>query len=254
LSEDGLDGLLALLNRRFVSGGTVEFTVEAGRPDTFTPGKLEAMARRGVDRVCVNPQSMNRATLARIGRDHGAEEVAEAFRIAREAGLPVINADLIAGLPGEGPEDFRRSLTDLLELDPENITVHSLAVKRAAKLRERDAEFSYGQAEAAEAMLDIAGGMLGEAGYEPYYLYRLKRAAGNLENTGYARGKAFCLYNIRAMEENQTIIALGAGASTKVFFPDENRIERVFNVANYELYIRRVDEMIERKRRLLFGN
>jgi oxygen-independent coproporphyrinogen-3 oxidase len=254
LHEADLDELLDRTRRLFVGAETKEFTVEAGRPDTITAEKLRVMRKHGVGRVSINPQSMNAETLARIGRDHTAESVVRAFRIAREAGVPVINADLIAGLPGETAADFKRSLRAVLALAPENITIHALAVKRAAKLKEQDAEYSYETAEAAAEMLAAASAALAEAEYEPYYLYRQKQTAGNLENTGYARDGKLCLYNVRIMDERQTIIALGAGGSTKLYIPEENTLTRAFNVSNYEIYIQRLDEMLERKRRLLFDD
>ncbi|MDR3295196.1 MAG: coproporphyrinogen dehydrogenase HemZ [Clostridiales Family XIII bacterium] len=247
LAETDLDALLSFVERRFSSGRLREFTVEAGRPDTITAGKLRVMRKHGVDRISINPQSMNEATLARIGRRHSAEDVRQAFRMAEEAEIPCVNADLIAGLPGETAADFRRSLEQILDLAPENITLHTLAVKRAARLKETDAEFGYARAGAAEEMLELAAGLFAAAGYAPYYLYRLKQTAGNLENVGYAKRQAYGLYNVRIMEEKQSILAMGAGASTKFWFPQENRLERVFNVSNYEQYIQRIDEMLERK-------
>jgi oxygen-independent coproporphyrinogen-3 oxidase len=252
LNETDLDGLLAHARRCFVRETTKEFTVEAGRPDTISAGKLCVMRSHGVDRISINPQSMNDETLARIGRDHTAKSVRAAFRLARDAGVPVINADLIAGLPGENANDFARSLTAVLELEPENITIHALAVKRAARLKDRDAEYNYETAAVAAEMTRLAAETLEKALYKPYYLYRQKQTAGNLENTGYAKDGTLCLYNMRIMDERQTVIALGAGASTKLYIPRENRLERVFNVSNYEIYEERLDEMLERKQRLLF--
>ncbi|MDR1247339.1 MAG: coproporphyrinogen dehydrogenase HemZ [Clostridiales Family XIII bacterium] len=252
LNEEDLDGLLAHTRRCFDGDTVKEFTVEAGRPDTISAGKLRVMRRRGVDRVSINPQSMNDDTLVRIGRNHTAESVRAAFRLAREAGVPVINADLIAGLPGEDAGSFARSLTAVLELEPENITIHALAMKRAARLKEQDAEYNYETAAVAAEMTRYAAESLEKASYAPYYLYRQKQTAGNLENTGYTRDGKPGLYNVRIMDERQTVIALGAGASTKLYIPRENRLERVFNVSNYEIYEERLDEMLERKQRLLF--
>jgi oxygen-independent coproporphyrinogen-3 oxidase len=252
LSATDLDGLLDSVRRAFVGSDTEEFTVEAGRPDTITAEKLRVIGRHGADRISINPQSMNDGTLARIGRDHTASSVRAAFRLAREAGISRINADLIAGLPGEDAADFERSLRAVLELAPENITIHALAVKRAARLNEQNAEYNYEAAETAAEMTRTAARVLAEAAYEPYYLYRQKRTVGNLENTGYARDGKLCLYNVRIMEEKQTIVALGAGASTKRCDPAENRLTRVFNVSDHAIYTERIDEMLERKRRLLF--
>ncbi|MDR2356287.1 MAG: coproporphyrinogen dehydrogenase HemZ [Clostridiales Family XIII bacterium] len=252
LNETDFDELLACVRRRFAGAGTEEFTVEAGRPDTITAEKLRAMRRHGANRVSINPQSMNDATLARIGRDHGAKAVRAAFRLAREVGALRINADLIAGLPGEDEADFTRSLSALLDLAPENVTIHALAVKRAARLREEDAEYSYTRAEQAAGMLRAAAEALAGASYAPYYLYRQKQTVGNLENTGYARDGKPGLYNVRIMEERQTIVALGAGASTKLYVPRENRLTRAFNVSDYGIYTERLEEMLARKQRLLF--
>jgi oxygen-independent coproporphyrinogen-3 oxidase len=252
LNEADLDELLGRARRRFAGAKLAEFTVEAGRPDTITAEKLRVMRRHGADRVSINPQSMNDETLARIGRDHTAEDVRRAFRLAREAGVPRVNADLIAGLPGEDAADFERSLRAVLEFAPENVTIHALAVKRAARFKERDAEYGYARAETAAEMLRLAAAALAEAAYAPYYLYRQKQTVGNLENAGYARDGKLGLYNVRIMEERQTIVALGAGASSKLYVPSENRLTRAFNASNYEIYAERLDEMLERKRRLLF--
>jgi oxygen-independent coproporphyrinogen-3 oxidase len=251
LNEEDLDGLLGLVNQCFRTPALHEFTVEAGRPDTVTEGKLASMARHGVTRISINPQSMNSGTLSAIGRDHSPEDIHRAFAAARRAGLPVINADIIAGLPDEEEGGFEESLNELIGLGPDNITVHTLAVKRAARLKENDSEYSYSRAHAASLMLGAAERALSAADYGPYYLYRQKQTAGNLENTGYTKGALPCLYNVRIMEENQSIVALGAGASSKAYYPEENRLERVFNVSNYEIYIERLPEMLERKAKFL---
>jgi oxygen-independent coproporphyrinogen-3 oxidase len=254
LCVSDLEDLLGLARRLFVGADTREFTVEAGRPDTIDAEKLRVIGRHGANRISINPQSMNDATLARIGRDHTAKSVRAAFRLARAAGVSRINADLIAGLPGETTADFERSLRAALDLAPENVTIHALAVKRAARLREQNAEYSYEAGETAAEMTRTAARMLAEAAYEPYYLYRQKRTVGNLENTGYTRSGKPCLYNVRIMDERQTVVALGAGASTKRYYPAENRLTRVFNVSDYALYAERIAEMLERKRRLLFDD
>jgi oxygen-independent coproporphyrinogen-3 oxidase len=178
--------------------------------------------------------------------------VRAAFRRARAAGIPRINADLIVGLPGETAADFERSLRETLDLAPENITIHALAVKRAARLKEQNAEYSYEAAETATEMTRAAARILAETPYAPYYLYRQKQTVGNLENTGYARDGTLCLYNVRIMDERQTIVALGAGASTKRYDAAENKLTRAFNVSDYEIYTERIAEMLARKQRLLF--
>jgi len=239
----------ALVNgaSRFMGNKTREFTVEAGRPDTITEKKLELILGAGADRISINPQTMKQHTLDLIGRSHTPEQIIKAFEIAKASGVPIINADLITGLPEESPEDFQHSLETILSLDPENITVHTLAVKKASRLIEQDKEYSYRQADVVRQMLAYSSETLTKAGYSPYYMYRQKQMAGNFENVGTCKESKASVYNIRIMEENQTILALGAGAISKQYFPEENRIERVANVSNYHQYIERIDEMIQRK-------
>ncbi len=247
LDEYQLDELLGKIHKYFDVSGLKEFTVEAGRPDTITPEKLEVLKKHGVDRISINPQSMKQQTLELIGRAHTVEQTLEAFKMAREARFDCINADLIAGLPEETVEDFKQSLDTMIELGAENITVHTLAVKRASRLKEMDAEFNYRREEVREAMLTYAHQRLYEEGYLSYYLYRQKHTSGNTENIGFCKKDLISAYNVRIMEEAQSILALGAGGISKVYYPDENRLERVANVSNYEIYIDRIDEMIQRK-------
>ncbi len=253
LTAEDLDRLLKSVKASFDLTRIREFTVEAGRPDTITEPKLIALKENGVDRISINPQSMKEETLKRIGRLHGPEDVITAFETARNTGFEVINTDLIAGLPGEEPEDFLKSLKSVIGLSPHNITVHTLAVKRASRLKELDEDYSYHQGEKVGLMLDLGQRTLKESGYGPYYLYRQKQMAGNLENVGYSFPGKESVYNIRIMEEDQTIIALGAGGISKVWYPDKNRLERVPNVSNYEIYIERIEEMIQRKREGIFS-
>ena len=229
-----------------------EFTVEAGRPDTITREKLRILKEHQVGRISINPQSMKDATLERIGRSHKAEDIKKAFSLAREEGGFLINGDVIAGLPGENTADFRHTLEEMIAFGTENITVHTLAVKRASRLIEEDKDYHYKQGATVAEMLKEGNRILREAGYRPYYLYRQKHMAGSFENVGYCKNDTPCLYNIRIMEERQTILALGAGGISKVYFPSENRLERVANVSNYEIYISRLDEMLARKEENLF--
>ena len=247
LDEEDLRAFLMKVRELFVNANTVEFTVEGGRPETITEGKLAIIREAGADRISINPQSMKQHTLDLIGRRHSPQQIREAFALADEAGIGVVNADLITGLPEETPEDFRDSLSEVIALGPENITVHTLAVKRASRMIEEDPGVALRQADNVRQMLEDADRMLTEAGFEPYYLYRQKHMAGNFENVGWCRLGTASLYNIRIMEEDQTIVAMGAGAISKVYFPAENRLERVPNVSNYEIYIERIDEMITRK-------
>lgn len=252
LQAGELKELLLAVREQFDLDACVEFTVEAGRPDTVDMVKLEAIAAAGVDRLSINPQSMQQATLDRIGRAHTPDQVRIAFSQARNAGFARINMDLIAGLPGEGEGDFAESLGAVLELAPENITVHTLAVKRGSRLAEEDRGYSYRSGETTGRMVAGAYRTLKAEDYRPYYLYRQKQTAGNHENIGYARPGTESVYNIRIMEENQTIVALGAGGASKLWTPAGNRLERVFNVANHEIYVERIEEMLLRKEAGLF--
>jgi len=247
LTAEQLDELLTLAEDCF---GTElwEETVEAGRPDTIDSEKLEVMAAHRVSRISINPQTMHDATLQRIGRNHTAADTLRAFEAARKAQIRDINMDLIAGLPGETEKDFEESLRQVIELEPENITIHCLAVKRASRLRLVDENYHYEHAGITAAMLSAAQAAMATAGYEPYYLYRQKHMAGSLENIGYTKGGCDSCYNVRIMDEHQTICAMGAGGMSKVYYPEENRLERVPNVTNYEQYIDRIDEMIQRKK------
>ena len=251
LNERQLEKLLDKVEDLF--GVPYEYTVEAGRPDSITKEKLELLKAHGVGRISINPQTMKDETLEIIGRRHTAEDVRAAFGMAKSNGMDVINADLIAGLPGEDENDFRGSLREVMELGANNITLHTLAVKRASRLKETDEEYNYRNEEIRERMLSDAAEILREEGFAPYYLYRQKHTSGNTENTGFCKGNTPSIYNIRIMEEAQSILALGAGGISKIYFPEENRLERVANVSNYEIYIERLEEMKERKRQGFFG-
>ncbi len=252
LTAGQLDRLLTAVEDNMDLSRTVEFTVEAGRPDTITLEKLKVIKKHGVQRISINPQSMKERTLELIGRSHSPDDIVKAFEKSASAGISAVNADVIAGLPEEEPEDFAETLKRILKLDPENITVHTLAVKRASRLVEMDRDYHYRQSERVKKMLEISKEMLAGAGYMPYYLYRQKHMAGAFENVGYCKEGTPCIYNIRIMEERQTVLALGAGGISKMYYPDENRLERVPNVSNYEIYISRLDEMLDRKEKNIF--
>ena len=229
----------------------LEFTVEAGRPDSITREKLEVIHRHNISRISINPQTMKEETLRLIGRQHTVQQTIDSFKLAREVGFDNINMDLIVGLPEETIEDVRETMRQLEELDPDNITVHSLAIKRAARLRMQKEQYENLHIENTAQTIDLTAECCHEMGLEPYYLYRQKNMAGNFENVGYAKPGKAGVYNILIMEEKQTIMALGAGATTKVVFEDGKRIERVGNVKDITNYLDRVDEMVERKRELL---
>ncbi|MCD7817479.1 MAG: coproporphyrinogen dehydrogenase HemZ [Lachnospiraceae bacterium] len=251
LEPEQMDRLLTKLEECFDRKRVKEFTVEAGRPDSITREKLMVLKEHGVTRISINPQTMNQETLDFIGRKHTTEQTKEAFYLARELGFDNINMDLIVGLPGEGAPQVEHTMQVLAEMEPDSITVHSLAVKRAARLRlfkEEHQELSF---ENSSEIMNMTAAYAERAGLHPYYLYRQKNMAGNFENVGYARESCEGLYNILIMEEVQTILALGAGAATKLVRPG-NRIERIENVKDIKSYIERIDEMIERKRSGLY--
>ena len=259
LTANQLRELCFHIKSNFELSNLKEFTVEAGRPDTLTLSKLAAMQEAGVSRISINPQTMKNKTLELIGRSHTVDDIKNAFAMTRECfgeananANMAINTDIIAGLPEEDVLDFVNTVKKVIELSPENITVHTLAVKRASKLIDVDKDYHYQHGEKVKEMMLRGNKLLADAGYSPYYLYRQKNMAGNLENVGWCKKDTAGVYNIRIMEEKQTIIALGAGGITKVYYPDENRLERVPNVINYEIYTSEIDEMIRRKKENLF--
>ena len=246
LSAEQMDRLLTKIEENFDFSHVQEFTVEAGRPDSVTREKLEAIKKHKVDRISVNPQTMKDETLKIIGRHHTVEQTIEAYKLAREVGFDNINMDLIIGLPGETKADVAHTLEELKTLAPDSITVHSLAIKRAARLNLfKDTYEEMGLENSAEIM-DLTYESCMEQGLLPYYLYRQKNMAGNFENVGYAKADKAGIYNILIMEEKQSIVAAGAGASTKMVYPG-GRIERIENVKDVGQYIERIDEMIQRK-------
>lgn len=247
-----LERLLKLVGDSFDMSHVAEYCVEAGRPDTIDKDKLEVLRRHNVGRISINPQSMNDRTLELIGRSHKVEDIYDAFRLVKSSGIPEINTDIIAGLPGEDYDMFMNTLRKVIELDPDNITVHTLAVKRASRLKEQNENYHYENAAGVGKMVGDARRLLAEKGYFPYYMYRQKHMAGNYENVSYAKPGTESIYNIRIMDEHQSIIALGAGGISKAYYPEENRLERVPNVTNFEIYIQRLDEMIERKDKALY--
>lgn len=248
LSAGQMDRMLTKLEDCFHIENAKEITIEAGRPDSITPDKLSVIKAHGIDRISINPQTMNQKTLDAIGRRHTVDAVYDAFEMARNAGFKNINMDLIAGLPGESYEDFCRTTEAVKKLGPESLTVHALAIKRAAALnKEETYRLRTGVAET-NAMISEGFKTAKAMGMEPYYMYRQKNIAGNLENVGYAKPGMEGLYNMLIMEEKQSILAIGAGASTKMVIHDEDRIERIENVKSVKDYIERIDEMIGRKK------
>ena len=249
LSADQLDRLLGHMEKCFDMSDIVELTVEAGRPDSLTIDKLKVLKAHNVGRISINPQTMNQATLDIIGRKHTVEQVKEAFAMAHECGLDNINVDLIMGLPGEDEAMIHHTLDEVKKLAPTSLTVHSLAIKRAAALNIWRDKYQAYALNNTDEIIDAAAACA-DMGMEPYYMYHQKNMAGNFENVGYSVPGLECIYNILIMEEKQSIVALGAGASTKIVMPQDDgsvRIERIENVKSVKDYIERIDEMIERK-------
>ena len=249
LTAEELERLLEKVRRTFDFSQVKEFTVEAGRADSITEEKLLVLKKYGVTRVSVNPQTMKQETLRLIGRQHTVEQVIESFRLARKCGFTNINMDLILGLPGETEADVKNTVEAVRELNPDSLTVHSLAIKKASKLNQWIEENGIETIRNTDQMMQIAAQAAAQMDMKPYYLYRQKNMSGNFENVGYAREDCYGIYNILIMEEKQTIIALGAGSITKRVYPD-GRIERCDNVKDVALYIEKIDEMIERKKKL----
>ena len=257
LTAKQLEKLLNVVDELFLNeergAELLEYTVEAGRPDSITKEKLEVIRRHPVTRISVNPQTMQQKTLDLVGRKHSVQSVKDIFYLARELGFDNINMDLIAGLPGENAEDMRDTLRQIEELSPDSLTVHSLAIKRAARMAQEQPVRDL-HTEITE-MVEDAAKTAEKLGLVPYYLYRQKNIAGNFENVGYAKVDKAGIYNILIMEEKQTIYAAGAGATTKIVLPEKIKTEngketnliRIENVKNIEEYIARIDEMIERK-------
>lgn len=256
LNEAQLERLLGAVDRYLPMEQAREYTVEAGRPDSITEEKLRIMKHHRVSRISINPQSMKQHTLNLLGRKHTVEEIRNVFAMARGIGFDNINMDLIAGLPEETPDDFRNTLEEVERLGPDSITIHTLVIKRASRMRRQHLEQGSEICEEdafIPIMQDYSEKFCREHGYEPYYMYRQKNKASttrntNQENVAYAKPGKECLYNIFIMEELETILALGSGGSSKYVYPEEDRMERVENVKSVDDYICRIDEMINRKK------
>ncbi|MDO4438983.1 MAG: coproporphyrinogen dehydrogenase HemZ [Eubacteriales bacterium] len=263
ISAEQLDRLLSIIEENIDLSHVVEFTVESGRPDSITEAKLEVLKKHNIDRISINPQTMNQKTLDIIGRRHTVEDVKNAYQMARKAGLNNINMDIIIGLPEENREDVKRTLDEIRRMKPDSLTVHALAVKRAARLNTEGKAWSNleraGIDEAIQ-MTDDSAALAKELGLKPYYLYRQKNMAGNQENVGYAISGKENLYNILMMEELHTVIGCGAGSSSKLVIENKDaskydgnrfRVERFENIKNIAEYLPRIDELMEKRRRFL---
>ena len=254
LSPELLDRLLGEVCRSFDFSDLKEFTVEGGRPDSITREKLQVLKDYPVTRISINPQTMKEETLRLIGRRHTVEDIRQAFHLAREMGFDNINMDMILGLPQETPADVERTVEEIEKLGPDSLTVHALAVKRASRLKmeAHGTVVAGGTQEESEAMMAAAAAGAARMGMAPYYLYRQKNMAGNLENVGFSLPGKAGIYNILIMEEKQAIVALGAGTVSKVLRPG-GRIDRTDNVKDVNLYMEKIQEMIGRKEKLFFG-
>ena len=267
LEPNQLERLIGYLKDKLDFSKVKEFTVESGRPDSITRDKLKVMKKMGVTRISVNHQTMRDETLKLIGRRHTVDQLVSSFNMAREEGFDNINMDIILGLPGEGASDVAYTMSKIAELAPDDLTVHSLAIKRGSKLAEimdqtrqrtknnlsdsNNSETGYlDEINNTVEMMEIASKGARDMGLEPYYLYRQKNISGNFENTGFARKGKAGIYNILINEEVQSIVALGAGTVTKRVYGFDGRIERCDNVKDVKLYMEQVDEMIKRKRKL----
>lgn len=255
LSAEDLKAVTDALNGAFDMKHAREFTVEAGRPDTVDREKLAVLKNAGVTRISINPQTFSDTVLERIGRRHTAAETLEKYQLAREMGFDNINMDLIAGLPGDTPQGFAETMDKAIGLAPENITVHTLALKRSSELSAAEKELPTSDSDGARRratlptaeMLSYAAEVLPRAGYSPYYLYRQSKSAGNLENVGWTKPGRACLYNVFMMEEIHSVLAVGGGAVTRLADPRDGRIERVYNFKYPYEYINRFEEQSGRK-------
>ncbi|MBN2221129.1 MAG: coproporphyrinogen dehydrogenase HemZ, partial [Vallitaleaceae bacterium] len=251
LSTQQLDRLISEIREVIPFEELQEFTVEAGRPDTITREKLEVLKRHKVNRISINPQTMNQETLDRIGRKHCVDEIVQAMEWAKEIGFERINMDLILGLPGENEKMVINTLDQVLKMEPSDITVHTLAIKRTSDLRERQKKSDFLSREEMQNIMEATTKrIMNQGNYEPYYLYRQKNMIGQLENIGYCKGNAIGKYNIEMMEECIDIIAFGAGSSSK--FLNESGVERVENLKNVHEYMERIDELVDRKKAAFF--
>lgn len=246
LSEKQLGTVIAAIADSFDLSSVREYTIEAGRPDTVTAEKLSVMKQGGVSRISINPQTFSDEILNNIGRHHTAKQTEEAFLLAREAGFDNINMDLIAGLPGDTLEGFKKTVDKALSFTPENITVHTLALKRSSNMGE-GGKVAVEKSRLAGDMLDFAYDSMLDNGYYPYYMYRQAKSLGNLENTGYCKNGRECLYNIFMMEECHSVFAVGAGAVTRLKAPNSSKIDRIFNYKYPYEYINGFEVLLDRK-------
>lgn len=254
LNNEQFNWLLARVSSCFIAHEIDEFTVEAGRPDSITKEKIAVMHHYGVSRVSVNPQTMQQKTLNLIGRNHTIEDIIDVFGKIRQSGIPIINMDVIAGLPGEEEQDIADTFAKIKVLDPDNVTVHTLAVKKGSMLKNESIDYlnqAVQNGEKIQRMLNIADQCTREMHMYPYYLYRQKYMMGNLENIGYAKPGTECRYNIQIMEERQTIIGIGPAAGTKAVNTLNWTLKSCYNAKDLTSYINNLDKYVGMRNRLL---
>lgn len=247
LSAEHLNSIFSAVSSNFDLSHLREYTVEAGRPDTINEQKLMAIKNAGVKRISINPQTFNDEVLTAIGRKHTARQTIEAFEFAKSCGFEDINMDLIAGLPKDDLHSFKNSIDTAISLNPSNITIHTLALKSASYLVTKDNANTKRASLITSDMVDYSNSALKSNGYFPYYMYRQSKSAGNLENVGWCRENKECLYNIYMMDETHSVLAVGAGAVTRLKNCDSGKIERIYNFKYPYEYIDRFDEMLSRK-------
>ena len=251
IPNSSLERIIKTIYNSFGEKNIKEFTVEAGRPDTIDLEVLEMLKKQNINRISINPQTMNDVTLKKIGRNHTTNDILNAYRMAKEVGIDSINMDLIVGLPGEGVTEIINTLNLIEELNPDNVTVHTLSVKKGSEIDHHIEKFDIKGQDVIEKMLIEASTFAKKMNLEPYYLYRQKHILGNYENIGYAKKDKECIYNISIMEEKETIVAAGLGAVTKIYYPDEDKLERIPNFKDLKNYLSRIDQLIDKKRNLL---
>lgn len=251
LPERYFGQLMGLINSAFDTSTLTEFTVEAGRPDSINQEKVGLMRQAGATRISVNPQTMQQRTLDRIGRRHQAEETHSAMKIVRDAGFQWVNMDLIAGLSGEGLADIQSSVKQVLAENPENITVHTLALKRGSELLNCSNSAGLPDPVTVQTMVEDAAERIRTAGWSPYYLYRQKNSPGNMENVGYTRPTAECIYNIDIIEERKTIIGMGPSAASKAVYPQEWRLNSCHFPKDIPTYVKRIEELAAKREQLI---
>lgn len=229
----------------------IEFTVEAGRPDSLNREILSMLRKNKINRISINPQTMDDVTLKSVGRNHSSKDVIDSFHLAKELGFSVINMDLIIGLPGEGEKEITRTLDEIKRLDPDNLTIHSLSLKKGSSFKKNIGAINHIKDFNMENLVNQINIYTNNMNLYPYYLYRQKQITGNLENVGYSKNNMECIYNISMMEEKETIIGLGMGAVSKIYSLETNRIKRIPNYKGINDYIYRIDELIKNKKEVL---